>query len=390
MMHSKVTKHSRIISDIEVLRAFAILFTLIHHVLFLLLWPSSTYSAIMGTFSFWGGVDLFLVISGFVIARQFIPTVTAARDTGDFLRLAGEFWIRRAFRILPTAWVWLAIPLALTAALPAYSNWFSTLSETFAALFQVANFHHWYELNGRAPAGGVSGAYWSLSLEEQFYLALPFVAYFGRKHIRALILAAIFIQLFIPRAPGDLLWDVRADALLVGVAIYFFSISKFYSLFDPTLLNNRPASVFVIVALLFGLAAMAGTMSLVPFFTGMIAIFSGLLVLIASYDKSYICRQRQLKALLLWVGSRSYALYLANLPIFFLNRYVYLHILGWDHPTYPRVLFSAFTALAMLILAAELNYRFVEMPLREKGKRIGRQFRERPIISEPSVREGVL
>jgi peptidoglycan/LPS O-acetylase OafA/YrhL len=59
---------------------------------------------------------------------------------------------------------------------------------------------------------------------------------------------------------------------------------------------------------------------------GLIAILSALLVLSASYDNNYFFRNSWIKPVFMWIGSRSYALYLTHLPSYFLTREIWFRI----------------------------------------------------------------
>lgn len=96
----------RRIDDIEVLRGIAVAITFYAHVgASLFVWGDSTHKFLLQYLDFWAGVDLFFVISGFVIARDLLPRLRTAINTQDFWRITIAFWIRRAFRILPSAWL---------------------------------------------------------------------------------------------------------------------------------------------------------------------------------------------------------------------------------------------------------------------------------------------
>ena len=165
--------------DIEILRAVAILFTLILHVKIIL--PSSYdhFGWFFRTTDLSIGVDLFFVISGYVITNSLKSSVKPGSHSRATLILS--FWIKRIYRLLPAAWLWVIVAIVfymttsqlddhliqlIAAALNVMNLYtaycFSNPSETFfCADVSYMNVFH------------MNSHYWSLSLEEQFYLIFP-------------------------------------------------------------------------------------------------------------------------------------------------------------------------------------------------------------------------
>jgi peptidoglycan/LPS O-acetylase OafA/YrhL len=149
------------------------------------------------------GVTIFLVLSGFLITTELSEGLIDLR----------RFYLRRFFRLMPVAWTFLVF-LLLFQRLTGVS--FTSLPEVRGSLFFYRNFQ------GQA-GGGTAGHFWSLSLEEQFYLVWPWVMMLGRR--RAIIIAstgalgcALFRFLFWSQYSGFMgsRPEVRADALLIG------------------------------------------------------------------------------------------------------------------------------------------------------------------------------
>lgn len=121
------------ILDIELLRGLAVLGVVFHHLHGNLFSGSpALLDGINQRVQFWWGVDLFFAISGFVIARTLIPQLREAPTRQAFWEQARYFWIRRAFRLLPSAWLWLALILACCLLLNR-SGAFGSLSANLAA-----------------------------------------------------------------------------------------------------------------------------------------------------------------------------------------------------------------------------------------------------------------
>ncbi|HEY4196094.1 MAG TPA: acyltransferase [Mucilaginibacter sp.] len=207
------------------LRAFAISYVILFHYQF---FGHPDWVKKIAGFG-WSGVDLFFVLSGFLISGQLFSTIAKGKRIS-----LKEFFIKRFFRIIPP----FLVVVILYAAFPAVHEW-GQLSPIWRYLTFTLNFG----LDLR-KYGTFSHA-WSLCVEEQFYLVLPLVfllfSYFkaGQKAIYAII--ALFIGGFMLRLWG---WDHfmepvlssdnygaywnkyiyyptynRLDSLLVGVSI---------------------------------------------------------------------------------------------------------------------------------------------------------------------------
>jgi peptidoglycan/LPS O-acetylase OafA/YrhL len=117
----------------------------------------------------WCGVDLFFVLSGFLITRILLAT----RDSSSYYR---SFWARRALRIVPLYWLLLAFFLLIVPRVSALAP----LGRLWLSGTQPAGLWYWLFLSNWKIA--ISGwdaqalsIVWSLAIEEQFYLFWPFV-----------------------------------------------------------------------------------------------------------------------------------------------------------------------------------------------------------------------
>lgn len=138
------------------LRAFAISYVILFH--YGAIFPHPEWTRTWGRFG-WSGVDLFFVLSGFLIASQLFREIAASGRIS--LR---TFFVKRFFRIMPAYW----LVLALYFLLPAVRE-----RETIAPLWKFLTFTQNIGLV-LSRQGAFSHA-WSLCIEEQFYLLLPFI-----------------------------------------------------------------------------------------------------------------------------------------------------------------------------------------------------------------------
>jgi peptidoglycan/LPS O-acetylase OafA/YrhL len=162
-MSTLVASKTRLIpsvrSDIQALRAVAVMAVILYH-----LWPSNIRGGYVG-------VDIFFVISGYLITGQLLRE---ARKTGS-IRL-GRFWARRARRLLPASLIVVAASLISTVLVVPEYFWKQFLSEFIAATLYFQNWRlRWDAVDYLARDNTPSPVehFWSLSVEEQFYLVWP-------------------------------------------------------------------------------------------------------------------------------------------------------------------------------------------------------------------------
>jgi len=238
---------------LDLLRALAIIVVVIYHAaLFGFKLPGR-----VDRFG-WIGVDLFFVLSGYLIGGQLIAPL--ARDQSIKL---GRFFARRAFRILPAYLVILAVYIFLPSwrEYPDMSPWWK-----FLVSVQNIGLH-----------GGTAFSHaWSLAVEDQFYLLLPLILLFVNRWPRAgvIVPCAIFLGGLLLRAflawqnPGEggvsfhgfQLWIyyptwTRLDPLVFGVALAAterFRPSWWKQLMDWALWLWLPGLVLIVYALYLG------------------------------------------------------------------------------------------------------------------------------------------
>lgn len=383
------------IDDIEALRGIAVIFTILQHIPLLLPWGSTALSLANRYVTLWSGVDLFFAISGFVIARDILNKLDSANGCEQFWRVAFAFWIKRIFRIWPTSWLWIIIPMVWGIIFSKSGDLFSfreNLADFVAIVMQVQNFHVWLcNAKNLTDQCGIGGTWWSLSLEEQFYIALPLAAFVFRKRLSYFLSAAVLLQLFLPRPTWSLLWAVRTDAIALGALLAIFSQRSLWRLLEPTFMTRpryRLPTVALLIFLLASLPYSDEKVNIVPFSTGLVAIVSVIFVFIASFNGDYIVRNRAAKSIMLWIGSRSYSLYLIHWPAMRLT-----HALWWAVEPTGTVFGSNYSIryltvwFAITFACSELNYRFIEQPMRKKGRDIAArlQFPAREIAARKAT-----
>ena len=397
--------------DIEFLRAAALLMILVQHAEVFIGSKTSPYWTILRRYmDFWGSVDLFFCVSGFIITRGLIQEFVAESADARYLisrqlgwrRVAFGFWIRRAWRLWPSAWLWIVIALCCSAFFNR-SGIFGSLSlmarDGLAAWLHLANFH-WagcYMHGGGScnfvpsthvattlPTGWSLAVYWSLSLEEQFYFLVPLLFFFLPKRWIAGAIALLFVALIpVPRDPLGLAWFVRVDAILVGVAIGWASCVE-----DPARTEARRQwikthrwTVRLLASCMLGGIALIGVPAYAtqPGTVTLIALMSGVLVGIARYDADVLIPSwSRPQAALVWVGGRSYCLYLCHMTAYFLAIELWFRLGGVG--SLATHIVRVVTAAVLLGIFAEMTARWVETPLRKVGHRKAQHWLSAPAV----------
>lgn len=366
--------------EIEYLRGAAVAMTFLCHVTMMLPFHTDTLLRIFSIFMPWTGVDLFFCISGFVVSKAYLDHFDQQRAQGQFGLATACFWLRRAYRLLPTAWLWILIPLLFSIVFNqsnAFGSWYDNLrSFTAVATFSGNLAMHYNSLLGPSPQ------YWSLALEEQFYFVFPFFLLFvtaPRWRIIALF-ALIALQFGIDRnpygQPTSILTHFRLDAMLWGILLCLFTRTRLYRQIEPVGLGQGTIKpLLCTLFLLYMLGSIAIQLIAMPIAVGIVAMVAVLIVWLASYQKGYIYCPAFMRGLMQWLGSRSYGLYVIHVFTNHLSTEVWTRVAANQGvPLDGRfTLELLLTSVGLLVLLSELNYRFIETPLRLRGAEIARR-----------------
>jgi len=314
------------------------------------------------------GVEVFFVVSGFLITALLIEE---RHHTGTVsLR---NFWARRARRLLPALFVLLLVVPAVMLIF--YRDAAGRLGgDVIAALFYVSNWwqiflnESYFEAAGRPP---VLRHLWSLAVEEQFYIIFPAIFVFlmakgGRNRTRnVLVVAAIgsaiwMAVLYDPANVSRVYYgtDTRLSGMLLG-AVLALMWTPWRSRATPSKAAGPALDVIGVLALV-GLAwFFLRVNDFDPFVyeRGFLLLDVLCIVLIAVLVHPSSRLSKMLSwAPLVWIGKRSYSIYLWHWPIFMVTRP------GQDISLDGLPLFLLRTTLTLA--AAELSYRYVEQPVR--------------------------
>lgn len=180
-------------TDIQGLRALAVGAVLIYH-----LWPNRLTGGFVG-------VDIFFVISGFLITGHMLREIERTGSVG-----LGRFWARRAKRLLPASLLVLAVTAVGVWAFTPLSQQPQFFREIIGSVFYVQN---WVLAADSVDYLALTNApspvqhFWTLSVEEQFYVALPLI-----------FLAVLWVS-------ARRRWNVRNALLLTLTAAFILSLA---------------------------------------------------------------------------------------------------------------------------------------------------------------------
>jgi peptidoglycan/LPS O-acetylase OafA/YrhL len=198
--------------EIQALRAFAVLVVVVYH-----LWPGRLTGGFVG-------VDVFFVISGFLITAHLL------REAGEGRLSLTAFWARRARRLLPAALTTIVVSGAIVIWCVPMSSWEQFFRELGAAGLYVENWALAADSVDYLAADNTASPvqhFWSLSAEEQFYLAWPVLILVGLLIARARgsAMRPIVVAILSTLTGVSLIWSVVQSATDPSVA-YFSTFTR--------------------------------------------------------------------------------------------------------------------------------------------------------------------
>jgi peptidoglycan/LPS O-acetylase OafA/YrhL len=320
----------------------------------------------------WWGVQLFFALSGFLITRILLESKGAR---GYFSR----FYMRRALRIFPLYYVAVAL---VFFAVP-----HTTALEPITETGTRSSFWYWtYLANWIQPFGGLVptfGHFWSLAVEEQFYLLWPALVLMVSERSLAIVCSSIAVAALVIRFS---LFSIF-EPTLAGSAAYHFTISRCDSLAlgalvaiiarNPRMLSTAlrwiwPVMVTVLVAIGVLYVRQHGLepsdLPVVTFGQTLFAVLSAALVLVCATPRETGATRKLTRALSVrWlrsVGKYSYAIYIFHVPMNRLARPIFDPILstGGSYVRLAEHLAYVIGIFACCYLAAVISWYVIEQP----------------------------
>jgi peptidoglycan/LPS O-acetylase OafA/YrhL len=296
------------------------------------------------------GVDIFFGISGLLICSRLLEE----EQKYGHISLKG-FYIRRTFRIFPPLVFYLlcAALLAGFGVIPlAAKEWFASLFfvRNYSFFSQVAGHNDWY-----------TGHFWSLAVEEHFYLLLPGLLVFLPKRWRlpALLALAVSVEVWRAYRQQTRAWlflfqhtDTRLDALLIPAICAILMTEPWWHRILATAAKFWPIAALLLIYLI--------TTDRFPVVTRLTESYLIPIMLLGTvlYPATIVARFLEL-GLFRWIGRLSYSLYLWQ-QMFFSGHYYK-----------PLGIWQSFPMCWLLLFAcAAASYYFVERPFMKLGHRL--------------------
>ena len=359
------TERTAVRVEIQALRAIAVTLVIFYH-----LWPNRLTGGYVG-------VDVFFVISGFLITAHLLREVSRSGT----ISLAA-FWARRVRRLLPAAMLVLLVIAVVTIVFVPDLYWRQYMAEIGASSVYLQNWQlagdsvsYLAQNNSASPVQH----FWSLSLEEQFYLVWPVLLVLGvlatRKRatlVRRRVLMSIVAFVTVVSLVISIVWtrDIAASAYFVTpTRMWEFGVGGLLA-FAPALVHRPHLRSVLSWAGLAAIALSAVVLSGATPFPGSVALLPvlGAAAVIAAGDPpsqwspTRLGRQRPVQ----FVGDISYSLYLWHWPFIVIVPLV----LGASLTTVGKVMI-----IAGSVVLAFITKRFVEDRFRNRPSTVERRTR---------------
>ena len=321
----------------------------------------------------WSGVDLFFVLSGFLIGGILLD----ARESPNYFK---AFYVRRIYRILPAYYAWIAL-FAIAGSLAAQRG---LARDSNGPVISVPVIVYYLFLQNlvftplsRFTTWWISQT-WSLAVEEQFYLVSPFlIRYLSRRRLTQVLIGCVIgapnlraiVYSTTPRvmSPQYVLMPCRADALALGMllAIAWRSNAKVW-----IAEHVRLASI-IFAVLVAGALAMTKWMpgprnrfEAAYQYSWIGAMYAVMMTLALVKHDGIVARVARWSFLRSW-GRISYCVYLIHSGILWACHQILLHSL-------PRITdwqgaVTTVLALAITVGIAQISWKYFEKPLIDRG-----------------------
>ena len=350
-------------NDIQCLRAVAIILVIVQH------WRNRLpapewYGKMFDNFGFWSGVDIFFAISGFLICKTFLNDLNRYNSPKVALQ---RFGMRRIIRLVPALIFWciFSIALAYFVTSVADASPFKVALSAATGLIGISNLYWSHCVQTGISACGnpdFNGVIWSLSLEWQLYIVLVVLLCLGRPAKAIFVMVVISISMsFYPGPSFSYVWAFRVQAFTLG-ALIFSALNR-----NNVLQTVRiPRLVNILLLMIgIGICIRAPSTLVQPFIIPSIAIGAALCLISALSANSY--SRSKISVPFIWIGERSYSIYLCHLPAILVTREIVNRTSGL-YPPDKSLQVSFLLGISLILIASNLSYRFIEQAFQKRLK----------------------
>ncbi len=330
----------------------------------------------------WVGVNLFFVLSGFLLTTHLLEDYDPSDQAGLFRRYAKA----RFLRVFPAYWAQIAVLLAV--------SW--TVHRTFPDWVRFLPLHFFMIHNGTLESNfAINAVYWTLPIEMNFYIALPFLVKIlagkgsdpGRLVRRMLVLAAVVLlasfayrviafQMYQPHSVLAIVWAITQlpgslDQFALGMlAAVLYRWTRMTEGWRERATPEQLSTLLFLVGMGGAIAMMHWVHHTLDYWSGSrlpyvwypLTSFFLAMVVLAIALSSRITRFLFENRAMVYLGTISYSIYLWHYPV---SGLVAAHI---DRASAGRVGF-ALAAFAATVAVASVSYYLVERPFMRWGAR---------------------
>src|SRR5579862_4062590 len=384
------------IPELDGLRGLAISMVVVYHFFqaTMIVTPGTALSYIQAAARLsWSGVDLFFVLSGFLIGGILL-------DSRASTNYYSVFYKRRFFRIVPLyALTLLAVPALVFVMRAGYGDslkfWLTMDGPPWYAYWTFTQ-NFWMTHIGSFSANGL-GMTWSLAVEEQFYLTVPlYIRALSRRWLLRSVVVGV-CSAPVLRSILSFYWPqdsvgtytmmlCRADALLLGVLAALLLRDERWK---ERIRNGGRVFAIAGPVLLLGLGVLTlrGWNYVSPVmksvgYTWLAFSYFALLLFVVTRPASLFSKVLRFRWLC-WIGTLAYGIYLIHQPVQYLLYGIFLR----QGPAITGVasFLVAVTGVGLTLMLAIFSWRYFEQPLIRMGRRSTFEFgTARPVEAPPS------
>ena len=327
------------------------------------------------------GVDVFFVISGYLITKIILKDVSKNKF------IFRKFYLRRARRLLPVLFIIILITIPISIYLMGNKELYFYSKQIFSVIFFISNFFFWKNLGYFESSTEIQPLLhtWSLAVEEQFYIFFPILIFlifkFYKKKIFFFFILITFMSLFLSQMGGnfkidnlsnsfpffilpfEFFWQAgsanfylpfgRVWELLIG-AIIAFSFKK--KKIKEIKINNYLSSLgflIIIISVMF----YSKNIQYPSIFTLLPCLGTALIIIFT--DKKTILFKILTFKPIVFLGLISYSLYLWHQPLFAFNRIYFGADLSNNH---------LFLLIIISLILSIFSWYFIEQPFRNRKR----------------------